>query len=564
MERPSQRARTIDGPRNFRDRVSTRIRPDSFRQINAGSNAARLAQGLSRFNQRLSRASGLFLDARAERQRERGILAAREAFREQEDLRGTGDLGGNRHFRAGLQVEAGRLAGGKFRSFLQERLGAAFGSNQNNLLTPNVGTTLEEFDEVADKAFDDFVEQEFGGEEGLTDDIKTGLLPSAFAAVANSRTAFASRINDVLRQRETELLATTVFQDVSNGLAQGLTPEEIGEQFTQMLLEKSDLEETNRSGRINAVVSGVVTLADRRNDRSILKILDNIRVGPEGDANRPALSSVGRVAQLIEEAEKDILLDQERENRVFSRQEAEAQESARTEIFTGVVDVLRDPEVDPQDVDLSEFEDRMVQEAGVQPDVAVAKVEQLRQRFVDRRFNDDETVVRALGGRMVRKPGSVSKADINFAFEQGNLTLDTRNNLLDRLDRVQSRRGSAVTDNVHFKRGERQLNNLFPPRSTSRFRQGDQAKRHRLAINIFEAEFGAFLLSEEFEELSRQGREGRDEILERRKEFVEDAFAQALDRIPPLGSATSEGFPTLPLDEPNETGASSNTDTSLP
>lgn len=439
---------------------SARIRRDPFRASRAGSDSAQIAQALGSFSDTLAQGLGSFGKARAEEEMKEGKRAARQAWEDQKSYKELVEEGkipaaANPYYKAGVQREAGRLAGQRFESYLIQKYGNKFGSDSDSVSDAAItaGTTMEEYDQFAQEALDEYVENQIGS-ENRTEAFDTGFQTRAQAAISKYRQQYADTTSSRLKGQDAATLARTTFNDAREMLSAGKSPDEVREHF-QAKLDKwvQELDSSNARGRINAVVLGLANLAQYENDTQALEVIDGLKGGPVGQEERPGVIGSPRIQKAVRDARNSIARNLNRGSPGEIRAENQRQREVR-EVRVEVGEEMYQAE-NPAEVDLSPYIDRL-QAAGV-PN-ATKKMQDLREAHVNEMEYEDPQVVNEIKLGVLR--GNITRADLTTKVANQEIHPDTAKELRGWLDDVEDSEFDPM-ENTYMKQGVKELGDLF-------------------------------------------------------------------------------------------------------
>ena len=257
-------------------RPSARPR-DSFVQFtgNAASGSLReLASSLSRFGEQGSR----FAAEQQRKQQEQQTQAGKTAFlKELEEQNSTAKALAalelrpqqSKFFRFGVESAAGKADAMRARDFF-------FATKSEEL---DAAVTLEEFDELAQEALDEF--RENGDDQ--SEAFENGFFPGYIAVMENARFEFARGLDGKLSGQRLEDFELTNLAEMGLYLRGGGERAGLASAITAQLDEMQQSENPLLyPGMQEIVVQNLKALADAMDDTSIIEIAQSINIGPAG------------------------------------------------------------------------------------------------------------------------------------------------------------------------------------------------------------------------------------------------------------------------------------------
>lgn len=523
--------------------VSARISRTGFRDVGAGQQAAGIARGLASLQEGLGSLSRtLSRDAEQERREgEQAVQARADAEKDARQITAEHPelTAGSVPFRQGVQRELGRRSANRFKAFLSKRLveelgaGSVPGASSDGGEVGDLGvgsTDTDDFNAVVEQAREEWIEEH--APDQRSEAFNVGFNVSASAAIQQLRVQFAENASARERKKERLGIATNATGDIRTALAEGMSVEEIGENLTARYLdEKQRWDRTNIEGRRQALASAVINYAETNDDLDALRIAENIAIGPEGDRAGRLTDRPG-IGNRIEEARDRIQSDITRADRVRRVRRSRRQEEAAGELFRELNDRFQQAEGDPQDVQTQDLVDEIGRRTSLTEDQAQRRVANLREAHMARNQSSDQGVLRSFQSDLGRNPSSVTVEELNRALINRQLSSRDYDRLLRAKQRAASGERETVFDNEHYKRGIDILDDIVPEditRLPEPARAG-AAMMEQHAKEIFEQEWAAFMFSEDFAPREGESRtEHRERIQERRRELVQDAFAEAIN-----------------------------------
>lgn len=283
---------------------------DPFTPFTGNAAKGRLEQ-LARSLGGVGREATGFYRQQAQRQDEEDAKAGRQAFlkslEEQQDVseairQGRMRPGASKWFRWGVEAAAGEQAALRARDHFVSTKGEAL----------KEATTLEEFDQLAGEAFDEYRETLDAPSEAFDN----GFMPSYMAQIEQQRYAFATGIDGKLTAEFVENFAATQYEMLDGMYAfggaladTGMGPEEdrgfggqvgtlqsVGAAITADL-DAAVLANPKMARQLKeAAVANLKALAARHGDMGFLELAKQIKVGPEeqGEARASLYSQFAR------------------------------------------------------------------------------------------------------------------------------------------------------------------------------------------------------------------------------------------------------------------------------
>lgn len=289
---PKQRITPGSGLNPTTGRVSVGT-GDPFTPFTGNAAKARL-ENLGRSLAGLGREATGFYRQQAQRQDEEDAKAGRQAFLEALEEQGSvaeairqGRMrpGASKWFRWGVEAEAGAQAALRARDHFIATKGEAL----------EEATTLEEFDQLASEAFDEYRETLDAPSEAFDN----GFMPSYMAQLEQQRYSFATRIDGKLTQDFVDNFSANQYEQLQAARAYGASLASVGgtdvmnnpiaAAITADLDAKTRLNPKMAGALKEATAENLILLAMETGERGFLDLAKGIHVGPEEADRRTSL-----------------------------------------------------------------------------------------------------------------------------------------------------------------------------------------------------------------------------------------------------------------------------------
>lgn len=443
---------------------SPRLRPaaqvqDSFvPQQGAGSQAAQLAQALSRLEPGLAQLGNQLFERNTKKNLESGAEAARETIRQLDESRTTyadavrtGKIPAhmNPWMKQGYYEELGRTYAGR----LQADLTSAIQQDEN----------LKNTVEMSDyRAFTSKFEQQWL-ETNVPKDVRNQAFGVGYgsrrdAILTNMEAGWSASTEQRFTQRSLAMFRDESVQFIQEALDQNRSPEDIGKFLRQMWDDKHGL---GWDGRLtgNTLVDAITDVALARQDPELLDELLNAVPGGDG---KSANNRLGRTSYAIEKAE-------DMRGAIFTarRRGWEQQDRERTEAVRGITaeaatrfEDAQSKHTDRNAVPIDDLQRRAIALGDV---AASDRIQTMKEAYQNDEFSDDKELVADFLLRLHRAPGALTQQALDYALRAKRLSLQTYHSISNELEQSerQGSRKAFLEDDPYHEYGEKSVAGYF-------------------------------------------------------------------------------------------------------